>query len=48
MDNAYIETFNGSLSDESLNTDWFMSLEDAQELEKRLHNLSVSITKGFW
>lgn len=30
-DNAFIESFNGSLRDECLNIHWFMSLEDAQE-----------------
>ncbi|MEO0898097.1 MAG: IS3 family transposase [Bacteroidota bacterium] len=30
-DNPYIESFNGSFRDECLNTNWFMSLEDAQE-----------------
>lgn len=30
-DNAYIESFNGSLRDECLNTNWFLSLEDARE-----------------
>jgi putative transposase len=29
-DNAYIESFNGSFRDECLNTNWFMSLEDAR------------------
>ena len=29
-DNALIESFNGSFRDECLNTNWFMSLEDAQ------------------
>lgn len=29
-DNAYIESFNGSFRDECLNTNWFMSLEDAE------------------
>jgi putative transposase len=29
--NPFIESFNGSLRDECLNTNWFMSLEDAQE-----------------
>ena len=29
-DNAIIESFNGSFRDECLNTNWFMSLEDAQ------------------
>jgi putative transposase len=28
-DNAYIESFNGSFRDECLNTNWFLSLEDA-------------------
>jgi len=31
VDNAYIESFNGSLRDECLNTNWFLSMEDAQE-----------------
>jgi len=30
-DNPFVESFNGSLRDECLNTNWFMSLEDAQE-----------------
>ena len=30
-DNPFIESFNGSLRDECLNTNWFLSLEDAQE-----------------
>jgi putative transposase len=30
-DNAYIESFNGSFRDECLNTNWFMSLDDAAE-----------------
>jgi len=30
-DNAFIESFNGSLRDECLNIHWFLSLEDAQE-----------------
>lgn len=29
-DNAHIESFNGSLRDECLNVNWFMSLEDAR------------------
>lgn len=29
-DNAYIESFNGSLRAECLNTHWFMSLDDAR------------------
>jgi putative transposase len=31
IDNAYIESFNGSFRDECLNTNWFLSLEDAKE-----------------
>jgi len=31
VDNAFIESFNGSLRDECLNTNWFLSIEDAQE-----------------
>ena len=30
-DNACIEAFNGFFRDECLNTNWFMSLEDAKE-----------------
>lgn len=30
-DNAIIESFNGSLRDECLNTNWFLSLEDAEQ-----------------
>lgn len=30
-DNAYIESFNGSFRDECLNTNWFLSLDDAVE-----------------
>jgi len=41
VDNAYIESFNGSLRDECLNTNWFLSIEDAQdklELWRRDYN----------
>lgn len=31
IDNAFIESFNGSFRDECLNTNWFLSLEDAKE-----------------
>jgi putative transposase len=31
MDNATIESFNGSFRDECLNVSWFLSMEDAQE-----------------
>jgi putative transposase len=30
-DNPFIESFNGSLRDECLNTHWFLSLDDARE-----------------
>ena len=30
-DNPFIESFNGSFRDECLNTNWFLSLEDAQD-----------------
>ena len=30
-DNPFIESFNGSLRDECLNTNWFLSMEDARE-----------------
>ena len=31
VDNAFIESFNGSFRDECLNVNWFMSIEDARE-----------------
>ena len=31
VDNAYIESFNGSFRDECLNINWFLSIEDARE-----------------
>jgi putative transposase len=31
IDNAYVESFNGSFRDECLNTNWFLSLDDARE-----------------
>ena len=31
MDNPFIEYYNGSSRDECLNTNWFLSLEDAEE-----------------
>jgi len=31
IDNAHIESFNGSFRDECLNVNWFMSLDDARE-----------------
>jgi putative transposase len=31
IDNAYIESFNGSFRDECLNINWFLSLGDARE-----------------
>src|SRR4030042_3376678 len=31
VDNAFIQSFNGSLRDECLNTNWFLSIEDAQD-----------------
>jgi putative transposase len=30
-DNPFIESFNGSFRDECLNTNWFLSIEDAKE-----------------
>jgi len=42
-DNAFIESFNGSLRDECLNVHWFMSLEDAQE---KLENWRQETTEG--
>ena len=34
-DNAFIESFNGSLRDECLNVHWFLSLSDAREKIER-------------
>lgn len=34
-DNAYIESFNGSFRDECLNTNWFMSMNDARDKIRR-------------
>jgi len=31
VDNAFIESFNGSFRDECLNVNWFLSMEDARE-----------------
>ena len=31
IDNAYVESFNGSFRDECLNTNWFLSIDDARE-----------------
>jgi len=31
VDNAFIESFNGSLRDECLNINWFLSIEDAKQ-----------------
>jgi putative transposase len=31
MDNGLVESFNGSLRDECLNVNWFLSLDDARE-----------------
>jgi len=30
LDNAIIESFNGSFQDECLNVNWFLSIEDAR------------------
>jgi len=41
VDNAFIESFNGSLRDECLNTNWFLSIEDVQsklEAWRRYYN----------
>lgn len=36
LDNAFIESFNGSFRDECLNVNWFLSIEDArQKIEAR-------------
>lgn len=31
VDNAFIESFNGSFRNECLNVNWFLSIEDARE-----------------
>jgi len=35
MDNAFVESFNGSFRDECLNVNWFLSMEDAREKIER-------------
>ena len=35
MDNALVESFNGSLRDECLNVNWFLSIDDAREKIER-------------
>ena len=35
MDNAMIESFNGTFRDECLNVNWFLSMEDAREKIER-------------
>lgn len=42
-DNALIESFNGSFRDECLNTNWFLSVDDAKKKLK----LGEEITTGF-
>ncbi len=37
-DNPFIESFNGSFRDEYLNTNWFLSLEDAREKIEQWRN----------
>lgn len=42
-DNAPVESFNGRLRDECLNTNWFLSLEDARhKIEAWLAHYNVS------
>ena len=46
-DNAYVESFNGSLRDECLNVNWFLSLEDARgkiEAWRRHYTMRVVLT----
>lgn len=38
VDNAFIESFNGSFRDECLNVNWFMSLADAREKVEEWRN----------
>ncbi len=50
-DNAFVESFNGRLRDECLNTHWFLSLEDARakiEAWRRDYNESRSHTSLGW
>ena len=51
MDNAFVESFNGRLRDECLNTHWFLSLEDARakiEAWRRDYNESRPHTSLGW
>ena len=50
-DNAFVESFNGRLRDECLNTHWFLSLEDARakiEAWRRDYNESRPHTSLGW
>ncbi|WP_249042107.1 integrase core domain-containing protein, partial [Sphingobium limneticum] len=50
-DNAFVESFNGRLRDECLNTHWFLSLDDARakiEAWRRDHNESRPHTALGW
>jgi len=42
VDNAFIESFNGRLRDECLDTNWFYGLEDARDIHRRLANRVVA------
>jgi putative transposase len=37
MDNAIVESFNGSFRDECLNVNWFLSIEEAKEKIEMWH-----------
>jgi putative transposase len=50
-DNAFVESFNGRLRDECLNTHWFLSLDDARnkiETWRRYYNASRPHTALGW
>ena len=36
VQNAYVESFNGKMRDECLNEQWFFSLDEAREVDRRL------------
>ena len=36
VDNAFVESFNGSFRDECLNVNWFLSLDDAQRQDRSM------------
>lgn len=48
-DNAFIESFNGSVRTECLNENWFLSLEDANEkIDRTTTNIDLTALWATW